>query len=244
MPAAYTHYLIAQKTLVLLPPAIRKKIQPRLPLYYFGAQGADFCFFYPILGGFSKNLGSYLHRRGGFSAFTVCKSFSTQTPLLAYSLGYITHYAADTLFHPLIYEKAGKSPLKHTRIENALDAYFKTQSDKTQTQYFRAKLSSADKKELFLLYAAISARVGFPPLDQKAFFRAIRLFNAYLPPASKLFSVRSSSLGLALSEQANVLYAQAIEQGACLCEEFCRAIKEKTPLSREVFAKNYLTGTL
>lgn len=244
MPAAYTHHCVARETLALLPPAIQTKLQPHLPLYFFGAQGADFCFFYPVLGGFSQNFGSYLHRKGGFPAFTVCKTFSTQPPLFAYSLGFITHYAVDTVFHPFVYAKAGKSTLKHTRIENALDCYFKAKAPNDFTEYFRAKLSPEDKKELFLLYAAISARVGFPPLDQKAFYRAIRLFNAYLPPSSKLFSVKSSALVSTISERADKLYNSAILHAKDYCLSFCHSVKKKTPLPSEIFGKNYLTGNL
>ena len=244
MPAAYTHHCIAWETLALLPTAIRKKVQPHLPLYYFGAQGADFCFFYPILGGFSQNFGSYLHRQGGFSAFKVCKTFSAEPPLFAYSLGYITHYAADTVFHPFVYANVGKSALKHTRIENALDRHFKATIPREAAEFFRAKLSQKEKRDLFLLYAAISARVGFPPLDQKAFYRAIRLFNAYLLPSSKLFSVKSSSLISSLSTQADALYTTAILRAKVYCRTFYDCLKKKTPLSREIFGKNYLTGKL
>ena len=243
MPAAYTHFCVARETLALLPPAIQAKIQPHLSLYFFGAQGADFCFFYPVLGGFSQNFGSYLHRQGGFAAFNVCKTFSVAPNLFAYSLGFITHYAADTTFHPFVYKKAGKSALKHTRIENAFDCYFKENSPGDRTQYFRAKLSHEDKKELFLLYASISARVGFPPLDQKGFYRAIRLFNAYLPPSSKLFSVKNSALVASLSQQADTLYRRAIFRAKDSCLAFYDCLKKKTPLPYEIFGKNYLTGT-
>ena len=244
MPAAYTHHCVARETLALLPPATQTKLQPHLPLYFFGAQGADFCFFYPLLGGFSQNFGSYLHRQGGFSAFQVCKAFSCEPSLLAYSLGYITHYAADTVFHPFVYEKAGKSALKHTRIENALDRYFKANSPNDPSEFFRAKLSPKDKKNLFILYATISARVGFPPLDQKAFYRAIRLFNAYLLPSSKLFSVKSSALRSNLSKRADELYATAILMAEDCCLTFCDCLKKKIPLPSEIFGKNYLTGKL
>ena len=244
MPAAYTHHAVARETLSLLPPAIQTKLQPHLPLYFFGAQGADFCFFYPLLGGFSQNLGSYLHRQGGFPALNVCKTFSTQPKIFAYSLGFITHYAADTVFHPFIYEKAGKSLVRHTRIENALDCYFKAKDKNDLSKHFRAKLSPADKKDLFLLYAAISARVGFPPLDPKAFYRAIRLFTAYLPPSSKLFSVKSSALISNLAARADELYTNATLRAVSCSLAFYDSCKKKTPLSREVFGKNYLTGKL
>ena len=244
MPAAYTHQCVAWEALALLPAAIRKKIQPHLALYYFGAQGADFCFFYSILGGFSQNLGSYLHRKGGYAAFKVCKAFSVEPPLLAYSLGYITHYAADTVFHPFVYANAGKSAVKHTRIENALDCHFKATVSKEAAQFFRAKLSSEEKKDLFLLYAAISARVGFPPLEPKAFYRAIRLFNAYLPPSSKLFSLKSAPLISTLSTQADELYTTAVSRAKDCAFAFCDCLKKKTPLPSEIFGKNYLTGEL
>ena len=242
MPAAYTHHCVAWETLASLPAAIQTKLQPHLPLYFFGAQGADFCFFYPILGGFSQNLGSYLHREGGFSAFKVCKTFSAQPPLFAYSLGYITHYAADTVFHPFVYANAGKSALKHTRIENALDRHFKATVSKEAAQLFRAKLSPKEKTDLFLLYAAISARVGFPPLEQKAFYRAIRLFNAYLPPSSKLFSVKSAPLISHLSKQADELYKSSVLRAKDCSIAFYDCLKKKTPLPSEIFGKNYLTG--
>ena len=244
MPAAYTHQCVAWETLALLPADLRKKLQPHLPLYYFGAQGADFCFFYSVLGGFSQNLGSYLHRKGGFPAFKVCKVFSANPSLFAYSLGYITHYAADTVFHPFVYANAGKSAIKHTRIENALDCRFKATVPREAAQFFRAKLSAEEKKNLFLLYAAISARVGFPPLEQKAFYRAIRLFNAYLPPSSKLFSVRSAPLISRLSVQADALYKSAVSNAKDYVTAFCDCLKKKTPLPCEIFGKNYLTGEL
>ena len=244
MPAAYTHHAVARETLSLLPPTIQTKLQPHLPLYFFGAQGADFCFFYPVLGGFSQNLGSYLHRQGGFAALNVCKTFSTQPPLFAYSLGFITHYAADTVFHPFIYEKAGKSLVRHTRIENALDGYFKAKDKNNLSESFRAKLSPEEKKELFLLYATISARVGFPPLEPKAFYRAIHLFNAYLPPSSKLFSMKSSVLVSTLAKNADELYKSAILRAVSCSLTFYDSFKNKTPLESEVFGKNYLTGKL
>ena len=242
MPAAHTHHCVAEKTLALLPPAIQTKLQPHLPLYFFGAQGADFCFFYPLLFGFSQNFGAYLHRQGGFPAFKVCQTFSADPALFAYSLGYITHYAADTVFHPFVYKKAGKSVFRHTRIENAIDCRLKATTSSTYDEYFRTNLSPKAKKNLFLLYAVIAARVGFPPLNQRAFYRAIRLFNASLAPSSKLFSMKNSALVSTLSKKVDELYINAVSQATSYCLSFYDCIKKKTPLSSEIFGKNYLTG--
>ncbi|MBQ8308277.1 MAG: zinc dependent phospholipase C family protein [Clostridia bacterium] len=243
MPAFHTHFFIARETLKRFPDPIREKIQPYLPLYFFGAQGADFCFFYPIRSGFSQNLGSYLHRKGGYGAFTVCKAFASQPSLFAYSLGYITHYAADTVFHPYVYHLAGRSPLRHTRIEGAFDAFFKARyPQETETaEFLRPKLSARPKNDLFLLYAAISARVGFPPLDKKAFYRAISLFNAYLPLSSRSLGAKNSALVNALAAKGNLFFERALRRSLAIGAEFCLAVKNKTSLSYEVFGKSYLT---
>ena len=248
MPASYTHYLVAQKTLARLPKSVQKEIQPHLPLYFFGAQGADFCFFYTVLGGFSQNLGSYLHRQGGFPAFKVCKTLSVQAPIFAYSLGYATHYAADATFHPFIYEKTGKSALRHTRLENALDKYFKSstadESNQKNDAYYCARLTAKDKETLFFLYAAICARIGFPPLEKKPFFRAITLFNAYLPPSFRIFSLKITPLIRSISTQANGLFERSLKEAEAVCGAFLESVKKKTPLPCEIFGKSYLTGLL
>ncbi len=246
MPAPQTHFLIARETLKRFPKNIQDKIRPHLSLYFFGAQGADFCFFYPLTGGFSQNFGSHLHRKGGYGAFSVCKAFATQPSLFAYSLGYITHYATDTVFHPFIYQTVGRSPLRHTRVESAFDAFFKAclpQEEET-ADFARPKLSSRARNDLFLLYAAISARVGFPPLDKKVFYRAISLFNAYLPLSSRSLRIKNTALVSAIAPKANLFFERAVCRSLSVSAEFCLALKKNTPLSYEVFGKSYLSDKL
>ena len=246
MPAPQTHFLIARETLNRFPPNIQDKLQPHLSLYFFGAQGADFCFFYPPTSGFSKNFGSYLHRKGGYGAFGVCKAFSTQPSLFAYSLGYITHYATDTVFHPFIYQTAGRSTFRHRRIESAFDAFFKTHlpQEHETADFACPKLSTREKNDLFLLYAAISARVGFPPLDKKAFYRAVSLFNAYLPLSSRSLRKKNVALVSTLAPKANLFFERAVRRAISVSAEFCNALKKNTPLSYEVFGKSYLSDEL
>ena len=253
MPSVYTHYLVARETLKSLSPPLQERLRPHLPAYFFGAQGADFCFFYKFTRLKKQNLGSYLHRNG-FDAFGVLRTFAPQEErILAYALGYITHYATDTLFHPHIYASAGKSLLLHSRIEGALDALFTQvyplEEDGYQI-YFRPKLSDEALHSIFLLYCAFNVKTTFPPLNKNSFLRAIRLFNAYLPISFSIFGEKKPQLIAKTfgknqpQKQACEVFQNAIRRSKEYIQLFLSAIENREPLPREIFAKSYLTGEL
>ncbi len=250
MPAIYTHYIVAKENWSNLPNEVAQKLLPYQSLYFFGANGPDFCFFYNFLDG-KSNLGSFLHKEAGIDVFRVLKAFARTPDMLAYSLGFITHYAADLLFHPFVYRVSKNSLLKHTRIENALDEYFKKSVDKdtdSYYHYFAHKLSPKEEKELFLLYAAIAVRCGFPPIKQTAFFRAIQLFNAYMPLPNAFFGKEKDWGDTVIGEGekdkklADDLFRQAIMLSTKLCKEFLHSLQNQTPLPSTLFQKSYLTG--
>ena len=76
MPASYTHFLVAREGLKHLSLPLKNIAKQHSNLYFFGAQGADFCFFQPNFGEKMPNLGAVLHREGGFSAFEILKHYS------------------------------------------------------------------------------------------------------------------------------------------------------------------------
>ena len=261
MSAGLTHHFVAQKASENLSAPLRQKLTPYLNLYFFGAQGADFCFFYPTLT--EGNLGSYLHRKGGYSAFQVCKAFSSKNDLLfAYSLGFITHYCADVTFHPYVYATAGKSPLRHSRVERAIDLYLRDRVNGANDYLdrFNQPLTQKAIDELFLLYAVIAAKVGFPPLHKPAFKRALNLFNAYLPRSSVILSEKNVRLYETLANHKNdewaypaapyiksranarTLFDKAVSFSSQAIRAFVRATEEKTPLPFSIFGKHYLSG--
>ena len=265
MASSYTHHLVAARVFNTLPAPLKEAVSPYLSLYFFGAQGADFCFFCPLTEGVKKpvNFGSYLHRYGGFSAFSVCKLFSaTDKAVFAYSLGYITHYAADTIFHPFVYATAGKSPLRHSRVERALDLFLKRilPNEDTYDTYYAKKPSEKERQTLFLLYSAFAAANRLPVLKKTAFYRSFTLFNAYLPRLSAVLSGKNTRLINALSNAENAewanpaapvlksfdggaeLFEKSVKNALFMIEEFDLAVKNKTALPFAVFGKNYLSG--
>ena len=261
MAGAYTHYTAANAVLSQKPDWA-ERVLPYLPLYYFGAQGADFCFFYPVFKDYKKliNFGSYLHKEGGYDAFCVCKAFATEKPLFAYVMGYITHYAVDITFHPYIYAKSGKSPLIHHAAENALDSHFLHHfALNAPTAKFGQTPEKRHIQSLFSLYFAIAANAGFPPLSKSAFFRAVKVFNAYLPLPKGLFGQTYGAVARALANVENEpwkhpqtgkeyrlgaseLMQNSIERSLALCQSFICCQKHKEPLSKAAFGKNYTSG--
>lgn len=252
MPSVYTHFLIAKQSFATLPPRIQTKIDGHLPLYYFGAQGADFCFFYQFLNRKTINLGSYLHRTGGLPTFQALQRHAVQSPaLFAYAAGYITHYAADTILHPYVYATAGKSILTHSRLESALDFEYGKHYAKAAREeydlYFRPKLGKEDKNALFLLYAEIAQACGFPPLVKPAFFRAIAIFNAYLPLSFTLLTHQRAKLLKAAFGDDYPQKTKQLLQAVCLRSklligEFLHTLETAAPLQTSLFDKSFLTG--
>ena len=132
MPAQYTHRILAETVLRSLPNNVRGKISC-LPAYYLGAQGADILYFLHLRRGREKNLGSYFHNIGVYDGFCSLLSSARESAFaFSYAAGFITHYAADTVFHPFVYGMIEKfndyepdwRGRRHSYIENDLDSYF------------------------------------------------------------------------------------------------------------------------
>ena len=252
MPSVYTHFLMARQSFLALPPRIQAKITPHIHLYYFGAQGADFCFFYKFLRRKNGNFGSHLHRKGGLNTFQSLQTHAAQSSaMFAYAAGYITHYAADTILHPYVYAASGKSILIHSRLESALDYQYGNVYAKTAWEdykrYFRPKLDKKEKQGLYALYADIAQKCGFPPLVKPAFFRAISMFNAYLPLSFTLLTHQRTKLlqaafGQNYEEKTATLLQFVCLRAKILTREFLQTIETSAPLQKSLFDKSFLTG--
>ncbi|MBQ7323752.1 MAG: zinc dependent phospholipase C family protein [Clostridia bacterium] len=238
MPASFTHFSIADVVFQNASPSLQEKMQADLPLYYFGAQGADFCFFYRTLPNVQPNLGSHLHREGSFSAFLTLHSLSKRNPaILAYALGYITHYVADTTFHPFIYASGGENPLRHSRLESLLDLHVSKRIEKSPNlSLFKNKFTDEEKELLFLLYCAIATKAQLSLPKKTPFLRAISLFNATMPLPNLIFNTFTPNLLTQLFD-ADKLFQLTVKRSLTLMETFLN-----DPLSKRVFGKNFLTG--
>ncbi len=174
MPEAYVHRCVAQAALEksgIRPP---KSMAP----YYMGANGPDVLFTYRVL---SRRRPYELAQLGGrmhdeqCGRFLRALIFSAHTPAqMNYALGFVTHYAADSIMHPYIEfqcSEAGqfRMPHGHGFCEVSLDSLFHEQRCGTPgvpAEDAAAKLSPREMAEVTrLLHDALLEVYGedIPP---------------------------------------------------------------------------------
>ena len=188
MPSQFTHALIAEEILAALPENIRAQAAS-LPEYYAGAQGGDVFFFLRLTADPAKNPGKRLHRRDVYKTFCMLLSAARAggAAVRSYAAGYITHYAADTVFHPFVYgtmeklyaaaEQGEKRLLRtnvHSYIESDLDTHFtRTRKNLPVSGY----TPPAHAPQARALHPALAEVCGGASL--RAFARSFRRFALY-----------------------------------------------------------------
>ncbi len=193
MPAVITHDLVAERSARQFPPNLFKAVRENPDDFFLGAQGPDLFFFYRPFSKREENAGKVLHRRHiyGLFSFLLCKlregeSREEHARLLAYAAGFIAHYAADTVFHPVVYaalSEGGEKGLIHQRIENDWDVYFYRKLCGKEANEFVCPFSPKKinrEGTLFAFFSEYSAAIGRKRVDRRKFRRAVKLFALYL----------------------------------------------------------------
>lgn len=277
MPASITHELIAEEALDLLPAGAKKTAAHAFDHYILGAEGPDLFFFYKPLSGRKENLGRRLHRRQVYDFFTALTktlpSFTGEEfeKCLAYSLGFCSHLAADTVFHPFVYnylEANGSKNSVHQRIENDWDVYFlrelKSRSVIRHEYPFDLKKIAKENVLFRFLHEALQS-IGIE-IKEGAFSRMLKYFGRYLSHfhTSGVRALRPFGLAehypaqtprkeflcgehfLEYSEgqgrNADALFLRAQEETAACVGAFLEAFNADMPLSEALFSRSLLTG--
>lgn len=188
MPAEYTHQVIAEKVLGALPAARREQVAD-LPAYYIGAQGGDVFYFLRIFCTARYNLGKFLHNRRVYDVFSAFLSAAAEAgPTgLSYIVGYITHYAADTVFHPFVYGMTGELCTHyprvrcrwHSYIESDLDTYFveKYKGIPVGDYRFPVGRRSLDAEPIASVLDRVCSEVGQKRMSARLLRRALRRYE-------------------------------------------------------------------
>lgn len=193
MPSSITHRLIAEESAERLP-EVQELVRRYSDYYFLGAQGGDVYFFYRFLHKKEQNFGQFLHRHRVYDVFSYFAR-ELSSPALqgeargrvrAYVYGFISHYCADTTFHPFIYnylEENGDGKFIHQQIEADWDVYFlRTHRGEENERYdfpFSPK-KIVREKTLFRLIAGLAQALGREKVTRKKFNAAIKRFYFYL----------------------------------------------------------------
>lgn len=191
MPAAITHELVAREAAESLSQTVRDQIFQARGYYFFGAQGPDpFFFLRPVLKR-ESNLGKLLHRTHVYDWFqgmlqTLPHFTGTEfEKCLSYALGFCSHLAADTAFHPFVYnflEKADAPAFTHQEIENDWDVYFLRALDGQETTAHVFPFDLGEISDDGILYRFTAETAAFVGRDvaAKDFRRMLRAYGLYL----------------------------------------------------------------
>ncbi|MHB8124173.1 MAG: zinc dependent phospholipase C family protein [Desulfitobacteriaceae bacterium] len=148
MPKELTHWHIAKRTLTMeIPHQIAEIINHKPQLYYLGAIAHDIPFY--DLSEPSEtsiqHIGDQLHGANGENTLIPLidmleKTFAQKHTefLLSFILGMLTHYVADSTFHPMIYYLSGnyyaedstvrsKAVYRHRLLETAIDLWLEAE---------------------------------------------------------------------------------------------------------------------
>lgn len=127
MPALYTHYRFGAQCLPAITGDAAKAIARFRKLYDAGTQGPDPFFYYdPLFRSGATALGHTLHQQTGMEFFSRLSKIWKGAPTergLAYLHGMLTHYALDSVCHPVIVETARTTNMGHSEMEVEFDRF-------------------------------------------------------------------------------------------------------------------------
>lgn len=147
MPKELTHWHIAREVVKRgVPPQMGEIIAQNPALYYMGSVAHDIAFYdlsEPTEASIER-VGNQLHGVEGENTLVpICDmmdaALNQKNPqaLFAFLLGMLTHFVADSTFHPMVYymsgnyfaedpEERGKAMFRHRLLETAMDLWLKT----------------------------------------------------------------------------------------------------------------------
>ncbi len=176
MPSIYAHTRFAHEAEKELPEELRRSIQRFPRLFEFGAQGADFFFFYqPLFPTKIGSLGGWFHDLTGQEFFQRAAAHYSDNPsegAKVYLYGVLCHYALDSACHPLVVQaSSGKAP-GHTELEVELDRILLARDGKHPP--YRQNLA----QELHLTWGESATVAGFyAPASPYAVRRSARVMS-------------------------------------------------------------------
>ena len=201
MPSSITHQLIAEEALKRFPPAAAEAVRRAPDEYFLGAQGPDMLFFYRIGSRKEYNYGKYLHRYRVYDVFILflralaqdkndnripVLSDEEKTQALSYMLGYITHYCADSAFHPFVYnylQKTNAPKAVHQQMENDWDVYFLREKRGRENENFSYAFSSKtliEHKTVARLFRYLAEQLEREEVKDRKLNNGIKNFARYL----------------------------------------------------------------
>ena len=172
MPTTYAHWRFGADCIETLPESLKTSVLKHRDLFDIGVHGPDI-FFYHLRQPQIPEYGHHMHQESARAFFepavrTYQNFEEDKEAMMAFLLGYLSHFALDVQCHGYINRKdAVCRDLSHNKIESQYDAYLIMKDGKKVPDTDRTDSVIVDHKS-----AAIIAR--FFPFDEKDIYTAIR----------------------------------------------------------------------
>ena len=206
MPGFVTHYIFGVNAFKQLTDSeIKNIIKKYRRAYAVGLQGPDVFFYHiPTAYGLKPDVGSYMHKKNTgeyfkqlINAFSTIHDKDDYEICVAYALGYMGHYLADTRLHPYVYGKVGPAATSkvlgtHFGLETDIDrcvlSHYKGQTFKDFNHKKVINISSKEQNAIAtLLHKVLLATydVDLSILSIKAALLSFKAENYFVSDESK-----------------------------------------------------------
>lgn len=249
MPTTYTHYRFGDQCRAFLPPEQAAAVDRYRSLYDTGVHGPDLLFYYhPLVPNQVSALGSRMHRLPARDFFEKARKAGAgedrQGAMLAYLLGFLSHFVLDSACHGYVEEARRELGISHNRLEAFLDAWMMEQDSLNPPGVNRGFSLRPSEGS-----AAVIARFYEVPKKQilKAQKGQVWVMNLlYSPRGVKKRMLQGLIKGLHIPGSFDDLFIEKEIPGECrgavekLAELYEQALTEYGPLAKQL--TEYLRG--
>lgn len=228
MAAQYTHQIIAETILAQLPEEARAAVTDHAA-YYLGAQGPDVFYFFRLITPRGDNLGKYLHNKDVYRTFCALlgglRGGEGNPSALSYALGFVVHYAGDTVFHPFVYGTMKKLIAAHPKsrirwhayIESDIDSYIIAREKGIPVTEYVSPLreEDIDASALAPYLSGVCAACGLQPFSERLFRRGVHRYFLF----ERAFTDRAQRRRKWLFAAEKLLFCQHAFSSLCRREE-------------------------
>ena len=177
MPTTYAHWRFGCDCIRTLKPELQEIIKTHRSLFDIGVHGPDI-FFYDLKHQELPDYGSAMHHEPGRVFFRRCAQVygeysEDKEAMLAYMLGFLSHFALDSQCHCYVNTKQEVSGLSHNRVEAEYDGHLIRMDGKDTDRTDRVASLHPDRKT-----AEIIAR--FFPFGPDQMFRTLKMMKLLL----------------------------------------------------------------
>jgi len=244
MPTTYAHYHFGELCIDVLPKDKRNTIYKYRDLYNLGVHGPDI-FFYDLANPDIGKYGNIIHFESGRIFFNnsievINKYHDEVDAMLAYILGFLTHFTFDSFAHGYVNTKKEISNVSHNTIEAEYDAYLINKYENGVKKYDRSKTLKPSR-----FNAKIMSR--FFIYDENVLYRTIRMQKLIIKALYSKSTISRNVKKNILTRMNKLDYVDLLipESESEICKDSnlrLDKLKQKALNAYSIIVKNYLNA--